>query len=200
MHDDAKQDPFADMECDWENVEKAEAGFSSGRLPEFNAYHGVLVTFDPGAAESEEQVDHHYFVTDKGKGTKAVKIQIEVLEPEKVGEEAVKGRTHEHVFWITPKNWPYVRRDAEIILGKEIKHPKDLLSSVWAGKTLEFGVQDELYNGVKRSKTSFINAWAPPKTDKKAEKQAETKKTAAPAKTAASKPAPVPAKEEEPAF
>lgn len=185
MHGDT-QDPFADMECDWEKVEKAEAGFQSGRLPEFASYKAVCVPFDPGSSQSEEQVDHHYFVTDKGKGTKAVKICLEILDPEKVDDEAVKGRTHEHVFWITPANWPYVRRDAETILGKEIKHPKDLLSSVWAGKTVEFGVKDEEWNGSKRSKTSFFNAWAPPKKEeKKSEKQTETKKTTTAAKQAA---------------
>lgn len=189
------QDPFADMECDWEKVEKAESGFQSGRLPEFGAYKAVCVTFDPGTTQSEEQVDHHYFVTEKGKGTKAVKITLEVLDPEKVGEEAVKGRTHEHVFWITPDNWPYVRRDAETILGKEIKHPKDLLTSVWAGHTVEFGVKNEEWNGTKRSKTSFFNAWAPEKKSD-AKKSDETKKVNA----KATQKAAVPAKEEEPAF
>lgn len=193
MHD--AENPFADMEVDWQNIEKAEPGFAGGRLPEFGAYHGVCVAFDPGATESEELVDKHYFVTPQK--TKAIKIALEILEPEKVGEATVKGAIHEHVFWITPKNWPYARRDAEIILGKEIKHPNELLSAVWAGHTVEFGVKDDLYLGTIRSKTSFFNAWAPEKKEepKKSEKQVETKKTAAqPAKgvaTATAKKEPV---------
>ena len=202
MHGDT-QDPFADMECDWEKVEKAEAGFSSGRLPEFASYKGVCVPFDPGSSQSEEQVDHHYFVA-KSTGSKCVKICLEILDPEKVDDEAVKGRTHEHLFIITVKNWPYVRRDAETILGKEIKHPKDLLTSVWAGKTVEFGVRDEEWNGAKRSKTSFFNPWAPAKPESKT----ETKKTGAPSVKAPTKssakpapaPAPAAASGEDPAF
>lgn len=171
-------DPFADMEVDWKNTEKARPGMSAGRLPEFHSYRGVCVQFDP---KGDSNFVDHEFLTPVNK-SKGVKIMIEILEPEKVGEETVQGRTYEHVFWITPPNWPFVKRDSETILGTEPGHPSELLSAVWTGKTVEFGLRDELYNGFLRSKSTHFNAWSP---DKKDEKKEETKKVSGPNKGAA---------------
>lgn len=169
--------PFGDLETDFQNVEKAQPGMSSGRIPPFNAYRGMCVPFE---TKDGEQVDKEFFQTPSG--TKAVRIMLDILEPETVGEETVKGRTYEHVFWVTGPNLPYVKRDASIILGNDITKLGDLLTSVWAGKTVEFGAKDEVYQGFMRSKVTHFNPWTPEKKDekkdeKKVDAKAETKKS-----------------------
>lgn len=163
-----KENPFADMEVDWENVEKAKPGMSTGRIPPYPAYRGVCVAFDAGDGN---MIDHQ-LLEPAGKN-KGIKISIEILEPSEIEGEAVKGKSYEHVFWISAANWPYVKRDAEAILGSEPKNPQALLSAVWAGRTVEFGIKDETYNGFMRSKSTHFNAWIPEngetkKTDQKA--------------------------------
>ena len=171
------ENPFADMEVDWENVEKAKPGMSTGRIPPYPAYRGVCVAFDDG---SGNMLDHQ-LLEPAGKN-KGVKISIEILEPSEIEGEAVKGKSYEHVFWISAANWPYVKRDAEAILGVDPKNPQALLSSVWAGRTVEFGIKDETYNGFMRSKSTHFNPWAPEKATegKKSEAKTETKKAADP--------------------
>lgn len=154
----SETNPFGDLETEFQNVDKAQPGMSSGRLPAHNAYKGIVVPFDwDGNGETS---DKKFFTTPTG--TKAVKIALEILSPDKVGEEEVKGRTFEHVFWITAKNLPYVKRDASIVLGRDVTSLKnDLLDAVWAGKTVEFGLKDEVHNGFVQSKATHFNAWSP---------------------------------------
>jgi hypothetical protein len=166
------ENPFADMDVDWENTEKAPPPSTPGRLPQFNAYKGVCVAFDPKG--DGNLVDREYFVTPSG--TKAVKICLEILEPAQVENETVKGKTFEKVFWITQDAWPFVIRDASTILGVDIKNPKELLDNVWAGKTVEFGLRDKAdLNGYVRSNDTHWNAWSP---EKKAETGKPQQKTA----------------------
>lgn len=176
VHDN--DNPFADMEVDWENVEKAKPGMSTGRMPPYPAYRGVCVAFDDG---SGNMLDHQ-LLEPAGKN-KGIKISIEVLEPGDVEGEAVKGKSYEHVFWISAANWPYVKRDAEAILGVDPKNPQELLKAVWAGRTVEFGIKDETYNGFMRSKATHFNPWTPEKAaadGKKADGKSDPKKGADP--------------------
>jgi hypothetical protein len=182
----SNENPFADMEVDWENVEKAKPGMSTGRIPPYPAYRGVCVAFDAGDGS---MIDHQ-LLAPAGKN-KGVKISIEILEPSDIEGEAVKGKSYEHVFWISAANWPYVKRDAEAILGAEPKNPQELLSAVWAGRTVEFGIKDETYNGFMRSKSTHFNAWAPESAAEKKADPKEGKPKAADQKSASgSKPAP----------
>jgi hypothetical protein len=182
MHD--PENPFGELN-DLSGIKKAEQMSSSGRIPP-GVYKGVCVAVD--LEGDGKLVDRKYFETESK--TKAVKIFIEILDPEKVGDETTKGRVHEHVFWCTEKNRPYVMRDAETILGMALTKLDQLLSSTWAGKTLEFGVKDEPYNGFIQSKVTFINAWTPDaqgkgeskEKDKKASSKDETKKAESPKK------------------
>jgi hypothetical protein len=168
------ENPFADMDVDWGSMKKAPPPSTPGRLPQFNAYKGVCVAFDPKG--DGNMVDREYFVTPSG--TKAVKISLEILEPAEVEGEAVKGKTFEKVFWITPDAWPFVMRDASTILGIEVADPKELLDNVWAGKTAEFGLRDKAdLNGYVRSNDTHWNAWSPETTkppQKTAQKQGQT--------------------------
>lgn len=158
------KNPFGDLETDFKNAEKAKV-FSGGRLPVHHAYKAVCVAFNPEGLEDGELVDKHFFITPAG--TKAVKIMFEILAPEKVGDETVIGRQFEHVFWVTaPREgsagtMPQIKRDAATILGKELEKLSELLSSTWAGHTVEFGVKDEPRNGFVNSKVTHFNAWTP---------------------------------------
>lgn len=178
VHD--PENPFGELD-DLSGVEKAQPAPSSGRIPP-GTYQAVCTSVD--LEGDGKLVDHHYFETPNH--TKAVKLFWEILSPEKVGEEETKGRIHEFVFWCTEKNRPYVMRDAETILGAPITKLSDLLKVSWAGKTLEFGVKDEPYQGFMQSKVTFINPWSPDGAKKK-ESQKETEKL--PVKGQAGQPA-----------
>jgi hypothetical protein len=175
------KNPFGDLETDFKKAEKAK-NFSGGRLPVHHSYKGVCVAFNPEGLEDGELVDKHFFVTPGG--TKAVKIMIEILDPEKVGDEEVKGKNFEHVFWVTAPNeksggtMPQIKRDVSVILRKEIVELKELLTSVWAGRTVEFGVRDDSYNGFVNSKVTHFNPWSP-EVPEKGEKSSDKKKGAA---------------------
>jgi hypothetical protein len=185
------ESPFSEFEEEFKNTEAAKAGSSVGRLPE-GVYKGVCTTVD--LEGDGKMVDKNVF--GGGDKTKGLKIFLEILEPEKVGEITTKGEIHEYVFWVTAKSLPYVKRDASTILGKPVNSLAELAACEWAGHTVEFGLKDETYNGFTRSKVTFFNAWDP-KTAKPDPKGA-TKKD--PAKTATTKKAAAPPKEEEPAF
>lgn len=160
---------FDDFEGEFKAAEAAKAGSQVGRLPE-GVYKGVCTTVD--LEGDGKLVDKHIF--GGGDKSKGLKIFLEILEPEKVGEVTVKGEIHEHVFWVTAKMLPYIKRDASIILGKEVNSLNELASCVWAGRPVEFGLKDDTYNGFTRSKISFFNAWDP-----KAPKKDDQKKTKA---------------------
>ena len=184
------ENPFEEFEGEFKSAEKAAAGSSIGRLPE-HIYKGVCTTVD--LAGDGVMVDKSIF--GGGDKSKGLKIFLEILEPEKVGEVSVKGEIHEHVFWVTTKMLPYIKRDASTILGKEITTMAELASAVWAGRPVEFGLKDDTYQGFTRSKVTFFNAWdpkAPKKEDPKKGKTAGGAKKE-PAKTEAAGAAKPPA-------
>ncbi len=47
------------------------------------------------------------------------------------------------------------------ILGRPLKSLPELKQIVWLGKTVEVGVKDDTYGGVKRSRVNFFNPWSP---------------------------------------
>ena len=147
---------YGDFEEDFKKVDKAEAGAAMGKLP-MGVYKGVCTSVD--LEGDGKLVDYESF--ESTKKTKGFKLFFEILEPEKVGDVTTKGEVHEHVFWITRDNLPYVKRDIAAILGRDLETLAELKTTQWAGKTLEFGVKDETYQGFTRSKTTFINAWTP---------------------------------------
>lgn len=153
---------FADFESSFQTANKAEAGGGGDQLPE-GVYKFVCSSQD--VRGDGVQVDHEV-ITSKA-GSKGLKLFLEVLDPEsvKVGTEAVRtrGQVIEHVFWVTQKNLPYLKRDASTILGRDVKSLAELQSPIWAGKTVEGGVKHEVYNGFKNARISFFNAWAPKK-------------------------------------
>lgn len=185
--------PFSEFDEEFKAADPAKAGSSIGRLPE-GVYKGVCTQVD--LQGDGNLVDKDIFKTPAG--TNGLKIFLEILEPEKVGDVTTKGEIHEYVFWITSKNLPYVKRDASLIVGKPVESASELAKVAWAGHTVEFGLKDETYQGFTRSKVSFFNAWDPkaPKQDSKVSKDkpktaAKTVKKAAEAATQAA---------EEPAF
>lgn len=170
---------FDEFEEESKNVEAAKPGAAIGRLPA-GVYRGVCTTVD--LEGDGKQVDKHIF--GGGDKTKGMKIFLEILEPEKVGDVDVKGEIHEHVFWVTSAMLPYIKRDCSIILGKEIKTVNEAAASTFAGRPIEFGLKDDTYNGFTRSKVSFFNAWdpkAPKKEDAKKGKATTTAKKVEPA-------------------
>ncbi len=168
-----EENPFGEFEDEYKSTEKAKPGSSIGRLPEHNAYRGVCTTVD--LKGDGVMVDHDIFKFNSG--TTGLKIFIEILEPEKVGETTVKGEIHEHVWPITSKMLPYVKRDAATIIGKEVPALADLAKPIWAGHTVEFGLKDDNYNGVTRSKVSFFNPWNPKAASQQKAAGGQAKKT-----------------------
>jgi len=146
--------PFGDFEDDFKNVDKAEQGSSIGRLPE-GTYKVACASVNLG---DDILVDHQVFAANSG--TKGFKLFFEVLEPEMIGETRVKGEIIEHVFWITRKSIPFIKRDAAIILGRDLQSLGEMDTIAWAGKTCEVVVADEEYNGRTNSKVKYINPWA----------------------------------------
>jgi hypothetical protein len=144
------------MEQEFKNTPKAEAGFSVGRLPE-GIYKVALTAVD--LKGDGDLVDHETFQTNSG--SIGVKVFMEILEPEDVDGVAVRGEIHEHVFWVTPKNLPYLKRDVATILGRDLESLKELHSVQWAGLTCEISLRDDTYQGRTTSKTAFINPWKP---------------------------------------
>lgn len=181
------ENPFSEFDEEFKNVDAARPGSSIGRLPEA-VYRGVCTTVD--LEGDGRMVDREIFTTPTG--TKAMKIFLEILEPEKVGEVTTKGEIHEFVFWVTSKNLPYVKRDASIIVGSPVETTEQLARIAWAGHTVEFGLKDETYQGFTRSKVSFFAPWDP-----KASRAGGDKAKKSDVKPGTKKMAP---KEEEPAF
>lgn len=191
--------PFGDFEDDFKKTDKADPASTPGRIPP-ETYKFVLTAQD--VKGDGVLADHEIFVANSG--TKGFKLYCEVLEPEsvpnpKTGEPHVtKGAILEHVFWVTQKNLPYLKRDIATILGREVAALGELPGIAWAGRTFEGVVNDEKRDGFVRSKIAFINPWSPPAKDgdeqhgvaksskdtAKADPKAETKKAdAIPAKT-----------------
>lgn len=166
VHD--PENPFAEFEDAYKAAE-AKGAPSIGRLPEFNAYKGVCTTVD--LKGDGVMVDHEIF--EAKTGTKGLKIFLEILSPEKVGDTTVKGEIHEHVWWVSEGTLPRIKWDAGIVLGKPVETMAELARAKWAGHTVEFGLNDVTYNGFVNSRVSFFNPWDP---NAKKESQKETKK------------------------
>ncbi len=156
--------PFGDFEDDYKKSDKAE-NVTPGRVPP-ETYKFVL-TAQELPADSGTMVDHEVIVGKKS-GTKGFKLFCEILEPEEVpnpktGEPHVtKGAVLDHVFWVTQKNLPYIKRDLATILGREVESLGELTTITWAGRTFEGVVKDETYEGRVSSRIGFINPWSPP--------------------------------------
>jgi len=188
VHD--PENPFGEFEDVAKNTEAAKPASSAGRLPVFANYKGVCTTVD--LEGDGVLVDKEVFTT--GSGTKALKIFLEILEPEKVGDVTVKGEIHEHVFWVTDGMVPYIKRDVPIITDKPWESMAQFAREKWAGMTVEFGLKDELYMGFMRSKVSYFAPWKPgqetekPKAAADPKKPAEKPKAATPTKSKAAAP------------
>jgi hypothetical protein len=150
------ENPFAEFDESFKGVAPAKPG-SIGRLPEFANYKGVCTTVD--LEGDGVLVDKEIFETKTG--TKGLKIFLEILWPEKVGDVTVKGEIHEHTFFVTDGMLPYIKRDASIILGRPVETMPQFAKEKWAGATVEFGLRDDTYQGLTRSKVSYFNAWKP---------------------------------------
>ncbi|SRR5689334_21693683 len=180
--------PFGDFEDDFKKSEKAE-NTTPGRIPP-GTYKFVLTAQD--VPPNSGTLADHEVIVGKRSGTKGFKLFCEVIEPEEVpnpktGEPHVtKGAVVDHVFWVTQKNLPYIKRDIATILGREIDSLAELIKITWAGRTFEGVVKDEEYEGRISSRISFINQWAPPSegganphgaaTSSKDQKKADEKK------------------------
>lgn len=195
--------PFGDLEDDFQKVAAAEAAAMPGRIPEatYKFVCTVKELKDDGVL-----VDHEAFATPKG--TKGFRLFAEVLEPESVmnksGEaEPTKGKVLECVFWITVASMPFVKRDLATILGRPFAQNEKLgdvcMNTVWAGRTFEGVIRDEVYGGRTSSRVGFYNPWAPPADGSEGVvKAAETKKIE-PAKTTTPTKGAAPAKGTTPA-
>ena len=190
VHD--PENPFSEFDESFKNAQAAKPGSSIGRLPEFANYKGVCTTVD--LEGDGVMVDKAIF--EAKTGTKGLKIFLEILEPEKVGDVTVKGEIHEHVFFVTDGMLPYIKRDAAIILGRPVESMAQFAKEKWAGATVEFGLKDEASQGFVRSKVSYFNAWKPgdakadPKKGdpKKGDQKVDQKKTVSGTKAAKGAP------------
>ena len=171
VHD--PENPFGDFEDTAKNTEAAKPGSSPGRLPP-GVYKGVCTTVD--LEGDGVLVDKEVFTTNSG--TRALKLFLEILEPEKVGDVTVKGEIHEHVFWVTDAMIPYIKRDVPIITDKPWESMAQFAKEKWSGKTVEFGLKDELYMGFMKSKVSYFAPWKPGQEAEKSKAAADPKKAA----------------------
>lgn len=165
---------FDEFEEESKTVEPAKAGAAIGRLP-VGTYRGVCTMVD--REDDGNMVDKAFI--GGGEKTKGMIIFLEILEPEKVGDVDVKGEIHEHVFWVTSAMLPYIKRDAGTILGVDPASltMNKIAAATFAGRPVEFGLKDETYQGITRSKVSFFNAWDP-KAPKKEESKSKAKTSA----------------------
>lgn len=173
------ENPFADFETDFKSADKADPAATPGRVPP-ETYKFVLTAAD--VKGDGVLADHEVFVANSG--SKGFKLFCEILEPESVPNpktsepHITKGVVLEHVFWVTQKNLPYIKRDISTILERDLGSLTELTTITWAGRTFEGVVKDETRDGYTRSKIAFINAWVPPAEDKKEDsKKTDANKT-----------------------
>jgi hypothetical protein len=161
VHD--PNNPFNDFEDDFKKADKADPASTPGRVPP-ETYKFILTAQELREGDGT-MADHETFVANSG--TKGFKLFCEIVEPESVPNpktnepHRTKGVVLEHVFWITQKNLPFVKRDIATILGREIESLGELVKITWAGRTFEGVVKDETRDGYTKSKIGFINPWAP---------------------------------------
>lgn len=154
---------FGDLDDQFKNIPKAEAGIDPGDLLPESVYKVVCSAQD--LTGDGKPVDHEVFTANTG--TKGFKLFFEILEPETVKPKGAteakktKGEIQEHVFWLTQKNLPFVKRDIAAILGRDLQSLTELKKITWAGLTCEIGTKHEVSRGFKNSRVSFINAWKP---------------------------------------
>jgi hypothetical protein len=155
--------PFQDFEEDFKKAEKAE-NTTPGRVPPET--YKFVCTAQEVPADSGTMAEYEIIIG-KNTGTKGFKIFCEILEPEQVpnpktGEPHItKGAVLDHVFWVTTKNLPYIKRDVATITGRDIDLLAELTKIAWAGRTFEGVVNDETYQGRVSSRIQFINPWSP---------------------------------------
>lgn len=183
---------FGDFEDDFKNAEKAAPGAIEELLPP-ETYKFVCTTHDQ--KDDGVLIDHEVFKANTG--TTGFKLYCEILEPEsvpdpKTGEPfETKGKVVEHVFWVTKKNLPYIKRDLATILERDLKEMEEAVSLTWAGRTFEGVLTNEKDNkGIMRNRIVFINPWTPPAEEEKPKEEKKTSGTpangeGAPAKGAA---------------
>lgn len=103
-------------------------------------------------------------------GNRGLKVMFEIIEPavaldftndEKGKKVGVRGKIIEHVFWITAKNLPFVKRDVLKITGRELDSPKELMDINWMECFVEIVLKHDTYEGRTRNKVAFFNEWSP---------------------------------------
>ena len=93
-------------------------------------------------------------------GTSGIKIFFEILSS-KEGVTDAKGEVVEKVFWLTAKNFPYVKKDLRTLLGRDVQSLDELVvGGVFAGKTAEIKVTHETdAKGYNRLNIAWLNSW-----------------------------------------
>ncbi|MGI0150198.1 MAG: hypothetical protein ACREDF_11790 [Thermoplasmata archaeon] len=180
------ENPFGDFEADFKNSEKAPPGAVERLFPPAT-YKFVCTTSD--LKGDGVLVDHEVFTANTG--TKGFKLYCEILDPEsipdpKTGEPfPTKGEIVEHVFWVTKKNLPYIKRDLATILGRDLASMEETVALTWAGRTFEGVLTNEPDNkGIVRNRIAFINPWSPPEESKETKKEEKKATETAPTKGA----------------
>ena len=115
-------------------------------------------------------VQDHSWLKSDNTGNRGLKIVFEIIEPavatnEKGEEVEVRGKTIEHVFWISKKNIPYVKRDVHTLTGHEIKAIRELMDINWMECFVEIVSKHDTYENRTRNKVAFFNEWTPDTTE-----------------------------------
>jgi hypothetical protein len=145
---------LGEFDGDWNESEEA-ADFQEVLLPEQAYQCGVQ--------------DHSWLKSDNS-GNRGLKIVFEIIEPAVVKDAAgedveVRGKTIDHVFWISKKNIPYVKRDVHTLTGQEIKAIRELMDINWMECFVEIVNKHDTYDGRTRNKVAFFNEWSPATTE-----------------------------------
>ena len=159
---------FGDMDEEFGNTKAAEK--KGGPKIPAGTYKVVCVEnpFDEAAAGE----DHEVFETKAN--TKGLKIFFEILSPSEVEEKKTAGEFLDHVFWVTQKNLPYIKRDVETIIGRQPESLEEMTTGIFNGKTCEIVVKHEEYNGYLNARVAFINPWKAEETEKTEESKGES--------------------------
>lgn len=169
MPEDSKDEVLGDLaEFDQQFNETEEAPEGGGLLIPPGTYHCG--------------VQDYTWLKSKEKGTRGLKIAFEVVEPavmkdDKGKEVETVGKVINHVFWITEKNLPYVKRDVHKILRREIASIRELADINWMECFAELVTRhEENPNGWMENRVRFFNSWNPSDPKQGEEKPAGQKK------------------------
>ncbi len=139
---------FADINDEWAKTSPEKGKGQKKDIPSLpeGVYRCILVSNELGLdAEALKSTST---------GSKGVKIFFKVLTPTQYEGEII-----DHVFWLTLKNLPYVKRDLYTILGYEIEDLNQLLGGIFAGKTAELKVVHDTYKGWTNLKVAWFLPW-----------------------------------------